>query len=133
MGEGHRGRRWHRSVVSERTRDCSGFVQELLQILGIDPAGDQNAQALHDYFMNGGTISQSADIIGSLCFYGNDLHHITHVAMVIAEDRIIEAGGGDSKTLSLAMAVSQNAFVRVRHFRRRKDLLRILIPKNLPF
>ena len=30
--------------------DCSGFIQEVLSCIGLDPKGDQTAQGLYNYF-----------------------------------------------------------------------------------
>jgi len=106
--------------------DCSGLVQELLAAVEMDPPGDQNAQALYDHFK---TRNQGRVLgLGALCFYGESLTKITHVAMMIDSVSVIEAGGGGSKTNTLKDAAEQNAFVRLRRFDRRKDLLAVLMP-----
>lgn len=107
--------------------DCSGLVQEILMSVGIDPEGDQTAQGLYDYFVqNSGGTEIGA---GSLAFYGRSIREITHVAFMIDKYRVIEAGGGGSKTLTKDDAIKQNAFVRVRALKRRKDLVAIVNPK----
>lgn len=99
--------------------DCSGFVQELLASVGLDPPGDQTAQSLFDYFDKHGEQSPVPGV-GVLAFYGESVSKIIHVAMFIDPYRLIEAGGGGSKTLTKQDAVSQNAYVRVRHLYNRK-------------
>lgn len=106
--------------------DCSGFVQELLDSCGIDPAGDQTAQALYNFFSLAGELNKRG--CGSLVFYGASKSRISHVAMMLDEHRIIEAGGGDSRTKTEEDAVKQNAYIRVRHFLRRKDLIAVIRP-----
>lgn len=107
--------------------DCSGLVQEILMSVGMDPVGDQTAQALYDYFVTPAVKLRTRGP-GALCFYGKDQHSITHVAFMVDEARIIEAGGGGSKTLSRADAERDMAFVRIRPFNRRKDLVDIVMP-----
>lgn len=106
--------------------DCSGFVQELLASCGIDPVGDQTAQGLYDYFSQNGYGNKYG--CGSLAFYGKSIREITHVAMMIDTYRIIEAGGGGSKTTSREAAAEQNAYIRVRHLKNRKDLVAVVKP-----
>lgn len=107
--------------------DCSGFVQELLASVGIDPTGDQSAQGLYDYFSKGNARGNVYGC-GSLAFYGQSATRITHVAMMIDNYRIIEAGGGGSGTRTHEDAAEQNAYIRVRLLNHRKDLVGLLRP-----
>lgn len=108
--------------------DCSGLVQELLASVGADPPGDQTAQALYNHFLkNGGRIGIYS--CGSLAFYGKGLTDITHVAMLVDEYRVIEAGGGNAQTINEKMAIEQNAFVRIRPIKHRRDLVAVLRPR----
>jgi len=107
--------------------DCSGLVQEILMSVGIDPIGDQNAQALYDYFTRL-TVKNAVPGPGSICFYGASPRSVSHVGFMIDENRIIEAGGGGPHTVSRADAERDKAFVRVRPFDRRKDLVAIVLP-----
>lgn len=107
--------------------DCSGFVQELLASMGLDPVGDQTAQGLYEFFA--GKTNDKSVQLGTLLFFGKDLKSITHVAMAIDDFRMIEAGGGGSKTLTEADAEKQNAYVRVRAISNRRDLVAALRPQ----
>ena len=107
--------------------DCSGFIQELLASVGVDPQGDQTAQKLFDHFEKYG--QWNIYKCGALAFYGKSVAEITHVAMMIDTYRIIEAGGGGSKTKSKQDAADQNAYVRVRLLRNRKDLVAVILPR----
>lgn len=107
--------------------DCSGFVQELLASVGIDPPGDQSAQNLFDYFEKISTWNVFG--CGSIAFYGGSVTKITHVAMMLDTYRIIEAGGGDSSCVSPALAAKKNAFIRVRLIKHRSDLVAVLRPR----
>lgn len=101
--------------------DCSGLIQELLASVGLDPPGDQTAQSLFDYFDLNGERNPKPGA-GVICFYGESVAKITHVALMLDAYRIIEAGGGGSKTTSLQAAADQNAFVRIRHLSNRKPV-----------
>jgi cell wall-associated NlpC family hydrolase len=105
--------------------DCSGLVQEILRGVGLDPAGDQTAQALYNNF-------KSKEIVdvrkGCIAFYGKSKTEITHVAWLWQDGMIIEAGGGGSKTLTLNDAIKHQAFVRLRPVNHRKDLVAVVDP-----
>jgi cell wall-associated NlpC family hydrolase len=111
--------------------DCSGFVQELLAMMGVDPPGDQTAQGLHNWLAQQ-TISLKIPQVGALVFFGNSPQSVTHVAMALDYYRMIEAGGGGSKTVDRETAAQQGAVVRIRPIDRRKDLVGIYMPKYRP-
>jgi len=105
--------------------DCSGYAQEVLASVGIDPPGDQTAQALHDHIKKK---NWPTDIVeGSILFYGRDTKHISHVAIVKDEHFMLEAGGGNSKTLTVEDAVKQGAMVRQRPIR--KNFIAVFRPQ----
>ena len=108
--------------------DCSGFVQELLASVGFDPPGDQTADALYRYFKVPDRSHKGSPIKGALAFYGSSTR-ITHVAMCIDSYRVIEAAGGGSRTLTTSDAARDNAYVRVRPYDYRKDLVAVYFPK----
>lgn len=110
--------------------DCSGFVQELLASAGMDPPGDQTAQGLFNHFEITGTWDSYT--LGALAFYGESVTKITHVAMLLDQYRVIEAGGGGSRTNTIDDAATQNAFVRIRPIRRRCDLVAVVKPRYAP-
>lgn len=111
--------------------DCSGLVQELFTMIGIDPPGDQTAQGLYDFFKS--RSRARVRCCGTLIFYGSSVTKITHVAMMLNEWTCIEAGGGGSKTLTLVDAAMQNAYCRLRPYNRRKDVVAEISPKDLPW
>lgn len=106
--------------------DCSGLVQEILESCGVDPKGDQTAQGLYDYFEKRGHWNRI--MLGALAFFGKDAKHITHVGFCLDPYRMIEAGGGGSKTKTREDAAKSNAYVRVRPLDSRKDLVAIIRP-----
>lgn len=109
--------------------DCSGFVQECLAAVGLDPAGDQTAQGLHDYFCKSSRGDMARKLQpGAIAFFGAGPRSITHVALCLDDAHMIEAGGGGSKTTTKEDAIKQGAFVRIRPLARRKDLVAIYMP-----
>ena len=107
--------------------DCSGLVQELLSAAGIDPVGDQSAQAFHDHFVK--TSQPNVMGPGALAFYGKSEKEISHITFMIDERFCIGANGGGSKTVDEAAADKANAFVKIRPVDYRSDLVAILMPK----
>lgn len=105
--------------------DCSGLVCEFLKALGtLETNEELGSQQLHDHFAP--VAHQGAASTGSLVFYGADESHIDHVAMFIDGHFIVEAGHGTSDTLTKEIAEKRGAFVRVRPYTYRKDLVTIL-------
>jgi cell wall-associated NlpC family hydrolase len=99
--------------------DCSGFIQEILASVGLDPKGDQTAQMLYSELKQGPWKEGLQP--GSILFFGAGPYQITHVAIALDNYHMIEAGGGNSKTKDIATAATQNAFIRIRPIR--KDLV----------
>jgi cell wall-associated NlpC family hydrolase len=113
--------------------DCSGFAQIALAYLDLDPPGDQTAAGLMLHFQKPGNgLLVDVAELGTLCFYGGP-NKITHVAIALDKDRMIEAGGGDSKTKTIADARKRGACVRIRPIRRRQDLVAMYTPAGLPW
>jgi cell wall-associated NlpC family hydrolase len=107
--------------------DCSEFVQELLRSVGLDPPGDQNSQMLFDHFAKNGEWNRHG--MGALVFFGKDAKSITHVAMMLDQYRIIEAGGGRADTKTFEDAKKRGAMVRIRHLSFRKDVVAVIRPR----
>jgi len=91
--------------------DCSGLVIEVLQAVGAIPHGlDFTAATLYEGFQDKAVIRGYA---GCLVFWlsGED---IVLVEMMIDDLHTVGASGGGSGTLTVADAVRQNAFVKMR-------------------
>jgi peptidoglycan DL-endopeptidase CwlS len=107
--------------------DCSGFVLELLKAFGIvEGAFDTNAQGIYDQF--------KANLVpdpffGCLVFFGQNSQVITHVGFALSDKLMIEAGGGNNTVTTLAAAIQQRAWIRIRPIARRKDLVAVIEPK----
>lgn len=108
--------------------DCSGFIQLLLKSCGMDPQGDQTAQDLFNYFSSYGRGSFDTYKMGALVFFGKSVTSITHVAMLLDQYRMIEAGGGDSIVIDKMSADKKNAFVRISLVSQRKDRVSVIRP-----
>jgi cell wall-associated NlpC family hydrolase len=113
--------------------DCSGLVQILLGWLHLDPPGDQTADGLMRYFSQHGTAIASVvnAQLGDLVFYGASPTKATHIAMVLGNGLMIEAGGGGSKCTTPEIARKLGASIRVSQIKRRGDLIKIVRPGSL--
>lgn len=117
--------------------DCSGFIMEYLKMFGIAPPRDSSSDMIYDYFMQNSEerISHYFPAKGSLIFYGKKtqdgrrIAQISHIGLMINPNQVAEAGGGTRSTLSPREAAAQNAFVRIRPYKYRKDIVFILNPK----
>lgn len=109
--------------------DCSGLVQILLKSAGEDLPGDQRAQDYFNWFSESGRGEYGALKCGALVFFGKSASQITHVGMLLDQYRFIEAGGGDSTTLTVSDAIAKRAFVRISVLSSRKDVVSIIRPR----
>lgn len=105
----------------------SGYVQEILSSVGLDPVGDQTAQALSDYYVSFGKIVEKPKA-GCLVFFGQARIKITHVGFMINRLQMIEAGGGGRQVVDQQSAIDHRAFIRVRPYTYRSDLIYLIDP-----
>jgi cell wall-associated NlpC family hydrolase len=114
-----------------RGYDCSGFICELMKSIGLIGYHEiLSAQGLHNRFSQperGSKCDKTAP--GALLFFGKPGHAIEHVAMTVNPYSLVEAGGGDSRTISITMAESIDARVRKRGVNYRSDLFAAIMPK----
>jgi cell wall-associated NlpC family hydrolase len=109
--------------------DCSGLVVELLHSCGmLDPNVDKNAQALYHHFSLDRAVETRLCSFGALIFYGHSYQRITHVAFGMDKSRMLEAGSGGRNITTMADAIRHNAFVRIRPYNYRTDLVTVLKP-----
>ena len=109
--------------------DCSGFVQEVLAGVGLDPKGDQSAQTLCDILKQGPW--KEGLQAGSILFFGKGDRQIIHTAIALDNNYMMEAGGGDSSCVSKEVAIKRNAFIRIRPILNRSDLICALYPIHI--
>ncbi len=109
--------------------DCSGYVQEVLASIGIDPPGDQTAQQLYNYFI----AKEYPTILnaGSILFFGKDDRTIKHVAIAVNRKQMISASGGGRHIRNYDDARRAGAFVKIRLIKTRSDLVTYFYPKEL--
>jgi len=111
--------------------DCSGLIRRVfLAAHPYWPRQDMTAEGIRDYLVSQGyrPIPPNERRSGMLCFYGAHAR-VSHVSMVYkGAQHILEAGGGNSSTQTTADAERQGAFVRVRPFDYRLDLITMLDP-----
>jgi cell wall-associated NlpC family hydrolase len=105
--------------------DCSGLVQVLLRGAGMDPPGDQTAQALYDFLEKDGKINCYA--AGSVAFFGESITKIIHVGFCVNEFQMIEAGGGGSQIHTVQDAITHEAFVKLSLIKR-PNLVQVIKP-----
>lgn len=111
--------------------DCSGFVQELMKAAGEIPAMSQKMSAISlfasfNLAVNGKQVEYATP--GTLAFFGKDEHSIVHVGFCVSPYLMLEAGGGDSSTVTEQVAIDRNAFIKLRPIRYRKDFLCYIRP-----
>ncbi len=116
--------------------DCSGLVIDILKAGGLGPPHDMTAQQLFEFYKPKSLWDKNE--VGALAFYGQSVNSISHVAWLVSPTQIIEAGGGDSKTVSLEIARARGAFTRMRQLKDttgingRKDIVAVLKPYYPP-
>jgi len=92
--------------------DCSAFVCELLRMKGIIGKKDYSSRMLFDE-LRSSFVQPSED---SILFFGKDFQSISHVAIAIDDEYLIEASGeGKIET--------DKGFVRIRKINHRRDFL----------
>lgn len=106
--------------------DCSGLVCELLRAKGVIGREDMSAQGLYHKFKD--SLNCIYPQAGCLVFYGKSKEEISHVSYCLSAGKIIEAGGGDHTTKSVADAAAKNACVRIRPIGHRSDVVAIIQP-----
>ncbi|GHU94623.1 hydrolase Nlp/P60 [Bacteroidia bacterium] len=74
--------------------DCSGLVQMVFRLNKIALPRDANRQVKHGTTVDFNTFAKACD----LAFFGNDADSITHVGLVLSEDKIMHASGGSVHT-----------------------------------
>lgn len=109
--------------------DCSGLVQQILKSVGIAPKVKLSSKQLFSFYKTTG--EQGKLGAGALCFYGKSLEYIEHVAFMVDEHRVIEAGSGDMTTTTIEEAERRGAVVRMRPYEKRGDFLAAIMP-NYP-
>jgi peptidoglycan DL-endopeptidase CwlO len=107
--------------------DCSGFVLEILRAFGF-PQPDLSANDIYVWCLSQRFAKECK--AGSLVFFGKN-GKVTHVALALSKDTMIEAGGGGPTTTSMEESARHNAYVRLRPIASRKDFVGYFYPPYL--
>lgn len=108
--------------------DCSGYVNLILRFGGeIGVKEDLTAQGIYDKLEKNGSHGVMGP--GSIAFFGKSVREITHVAFMVDQYRILEAGGGNHKTQTIEDAAQNNAMVRGMILKHRSDLVATIKPR----
>jgi len=100
--------------------DCSGFLGVVYRGIGLlKNKEDLTSRGFYYKFKD---YEVTAPQPGAFVVYGKDINSISHIALLIDESHIIEAGGGNSKTTTKKVADDRNAFVRMRPYKYRIPL-----------
>ena len=93
--------------------DCSGFVIELLKSVGKLPRkGDWTAHQLWMKFRDDYEVDEPRG--GCLVFWKNHSGRIVHVELCLTDAESIGASGGSRTSKTVADAIAQNAFIKIR-------------------
>ena len=103
--------------------DCSGLVCKVLRDLGHEIM-DMTAQGLYHWSLKNG-LSTSHPDKNTLLFFGRNLENITHIAIGINKEYMIECGGGGRESVdwNLEDNARMDARVRIKSISNRRDLL----------
>lgn len=97
--------------------DCSGFCIEILKSVGLfDRNADTTAQRLYSKYKK-----VDAPERGCLAYWHakDDTTKIVHVEFCLNHRLTIGSSGGGKSTTTLAQAIKQNAFIKVRPIRQK--------------
>lgn len=92
--------------------DCSGFVCECLQSIGLIGNGlDYTADGLLNLYRKH---QVAIGYGGCLAFWTDGNGHATHVMIMLDTQHVLGAAGGGRKTLHISDSIAHNAFVKAR-------------------
>ena len=112
--------------------DCSGLLQVILRKLGtIEDKIDRTAQGLFSFLITKLALSCNPKE-GCVLFFGDDTEHITHVALAVSDEWMIEAAHGGPAMILEQRAIDKGAKVEFNKILNRKDLVACLF-LNTPF
>lgn len=106
--------------------DCSGIAWKTLKAFGVYKGSKLTAQGFFDLYSNNSRWNDFRP--GALVFFGKDAKSIDHMAVMVSQNQIIEARGGDHTVLTLEDAQQKGALVEVTHIKHRVDLVAVLRP-----
>jgi len=110
--------------------DCSGYIIEILQSVGVLPrTGDWSAAGMYDMFRAGRRDIFSDYTAGDLIFWrARESDAIIHIEMLVDGTRSIGAQGGGSVVTSTVEAWRRNSYIKIRPFASRAFMAGVLNP-----
>lgn len=101
--------------------DCSGYCIEIMKSVGIFPrGGDWTAQILWDKYRSK-EVDRPEE--GALVFwYDRSQTRVIHVEYCLDHLYALGASGGGSRTITVADATSQNAYIKMRPIQSRSGI-----------
>ena len=119
--------RWNANIEYDEkldaiVADCSGFCLKVLSDAGL-LLPDMTANGLYHYCLKHGKGSGIEE--GNLLFYGSSENAVTHVAIALSEEHLIEAAGAGRNSLKMSKRdlIAKDARVRIKPFGHRKDFI----------
>lgn len=110
-------------VIKEGGLDCSGFIYKVLNGSGIK-VGRTTAQGYYDKYKNYRVNDTPKS--GDLLFFGKSLNSISHVALALDSQKMIESVGTSKNTIK-----NKGKGVCINRIDRRKDLRAVIRFKNV--
>lgn len=103
--------------------DCSGYVRSTLYDVGI-MLPDMTSQGIYNWCLRQKG-SESSKTCDSLLFFGKSKEEITHIAISIDGEFMIEVAGGNEKSLQMSKEelILKNARSRIRRIDSRSDFI----------
>jgi cell wall-associated NlpC family hydrolase len=104
--------------------DCSGLIIKVLHDAGLT-VPDMTSQQIFEWVTQKRSFMNCEPSADCFLFFGKNKSSITHVALAISSDLMIEAGGAgrDSLSLTAEQLANKDARVRIRPISSRKDLV----------
>lgn len=106
--------------------DCSGLAIEYIKAAGLNPPfKDATAQGIYNWLLT--CPGKSETKAGAFVFYGKNKASISHITIMVDDFYCIGANGGTSSCITWADAVKLNAFVKIRPYNYRADLVDVFL------
>lgn len=116
--------------------DCSGLIYNIFKYdLKIMPSTIMNSQQYYNYFKvtNSVSVLPGCTDLGDLVFFGSSTENITHIAICLSRDFMIEAAHGGPNIINKLQADMVGAKVMVNPITRRRDCVAAIRPNNIIF
>lgn len=111
-----------------RAFDCGSLVQQILRDIGfIKDRRDRSSQMMYDYLIEREDRVFSNKVMpNSIVFFGKSKDKISHVGIAIDKEFMICASSGDRSTTSIAIAIKQDAKVKIQRINYRNDQVAVI-------